>query len=140
MLRGACKKQKAIFKAEWPDGAPATLENVLRAVELGLDLQWGADHWFTSEALAEYNRQLDPLWEEYQRQLDPLWEEYQRQRATLLAEYQRQRATLLAEYQRQEAPLLAEYESQRAPIWAEYKRQLAPIWLAALLESLGAAS
>ena len=94
MLRGACIEQKALFKREWPDGAPATLENVLRAVELGLDLSWGAGHWFTSEALAEYARQRATILAEYESQHAPIWAECQRQRATLRAEYKRQLAPI----------------------------------------------
>lgn len=47
MLRGACPQQRQIFRLEWPQGAEATLENVRRAQELGLDLEWGA-RWFTN--------------------------------------------------------------------------------------------
>ena len=53
MLSGACDEQKAIFKGEWPKGAEATLGNVRRAQELGLDLDWGTK-WFTPEALRIY--------------------------------------------------------------------------------------
>ena len=94
MLRGACKEQKKIFKAEWPDGAEATLGNVLRAVELGLNLEWGR-RLFSPTARAEYERQVGALW----------------------AEYKRQEAALRAEYNRQEAALWAEYQRQIAPFW-----------------------
>jgi hypothetical protein len=57
MLRGACPEQREIFEAEWPSGAEATLENVLRAVELGLDLEWGR-RLFSPTARAEYERQI----------------------------------------------------------------------------------
>ena len=112
MLRGACSEQKRIFKAEWPGGAEATLENVLRAVELGLDLPWGT-RWFTAEARAEYERRV----------------------ASIQAEYERQEAPIRAEYDRQVAPIRAEYERREAPIWAERQRQEAILWLAAFLAS-----
>ena len=95
MLRGACAGQKRLFRSEWPAGAEATLENVLRAQELGLDLPWGADHLFTPEARAEYQRQSAPLWAEYERQMAPI----------------------RAERKRQEAPIWAERDRQMAPIW-----------------------
>ena len=90
MLRGACKEQKKIFKAEWPDGAEATLGNVLRAVELRLDLDWGT-RLFTPAARAEYYRQTGTLLAEYYRQEAPFWAEYYQQTATLRAERDRQR-------------------------------------------------
>ena len=135
MLRGACAKQRRLFRSEWPKGAEATLENVLRAQELGLDLQWGAEHLFTPEARAEYARQEAPLWAECQRQRAALWAEYERQRAAIWAECGRQEAPLWAEYQRQRDATWAEYKRQEATIWAEYERQIAPIWLAAFLAS-----
>src|SRR3990167_1578140 len=54
MLSGACDEQKAIFASEWPKGAEATLGNVRRAQELGLDLDWGTK-WFTPKALRIYD-------------------------------------------------------------------------------------
>ena len=54
MLRGACREQREIFKGEWPLGAEATLGNVRRAQELGLDLNWGAK-WFTPEPRRLYD-------------------------------------------------------------------------------------
>jgi len=54
MLSGACDEQKAIFASEWPKGAEATLGNVRRAQELGLDLEWGAK-WFPPEPRRLYD-------------------------------------------------------------------------------------
>jgi len=93
MLRGACSEQKRIFKAEWPGGAEATLENVLRAVELDLYLPWGT-RWFTAEARAEYERQHAPIRAECDRQMAPIWAEYERQEAPIRAKRQRQEAIL----------------------------------------------
>jgi len=135
MLRGACAGQKRLFRSEWSAGAEATLENVLRAQELGLDLQWGADHLFTPEARAEYQRQLAPLLAEYERQSAPIRAERKRQEAPIWAEYERQEAPIQAELDRQVASIWAEYKRQMAPIWAERDRQMAPIWLAAFLAS-----
>ncbi len=57
MLRGACKEQRDIFEAEWPEGADVTIENVRRARELGLNLAWG-EHWFTAAALKVYDEAI----------------------------------------------------------------------------------
>ena len=54
MLRGACREQRDIFRAEWPEGVDVTLENVRRAQELGLNLGWG-ERWFTDPAWEAYN-------------------------------------------------------------------------------------
>jgi hypothetical protein len=68
MLGGACREQRAVFRKEWPDGAPVTVRAALRAVALGLDLEWLASKLFPSSLWAEYERQEAPLWAEYERQ------------------------------------------------------------------------
>ena len=72
MLRGACKEQRAIFKAEWPTGADATIENVRRAQELGLNLEWGL-RWFTATARAAYQEATAPAWAAYQEADATAW-------------------------------------------------------------------
>ena len=42
--RKACIEQRKVFKAEWPGGADLTEANLLRAAELGLDLDWLMAH------------------------------------------------------------------------------------------------
>ena len=43
MLRYPHQDQYEAFKTEWPDGAELTVENLLRAVELGISIDWIAD-------------------------------------------------------------------------------------------------
>jgi hypothetical protein len=83
MLKDACPEQRHIFRKEWPNGAPVTIEAAMRAIELRLDISW-----------------LSRLLQE------DLLAEYQQQRAPLLAEYQQQRAFLGAEYHQQIARIL----------------------------------
>lgn len=125
-LRGACPEQKALFAATFPKGMAITEENVVKALRVGLEVEWGLKRWLPATLLAEYQQQDALLWAEYARQSTPLLVEYQRQHAPLWAEYERQPA-LLVEYQRQLAPLWAEYERQSAPFWAEYQRQKDPL-------------
>jgi hypothetical protein len=139
MLRGACSEQKRVFKAEWPAGASATLENVLRAVELGLDLEWGR-RLFSPTARAEYDQQEAPLRAEYYREWALLRDEYHREWALLRDEHKREGALLRAEHKRQGATLWqawAEHKRQVALLLAKYQRQIAPFWLAAFLASHG---
>ena len=97
MLRGACKEQREVFVQEWPDGAEVTIENVLRAVELGLHLSWGTKKWFTPEAKAKYWRGRTPIREAYLRQIAPIREANERQLAAIWLDYQRQHAALWLE-------------------------------------------
>ena len=103
----ACKEQVDTFKAEWPKGTLPTEKALLRAVELGLDIDWLAGHYLTAPALAEYERVTAQAWAEYERVTAPALAEYQRVRAPALAEYQRVTAPALAEYKRVRVPALA---------------------------------
>ena len=100
--RGACHSQVVRFGAKWPDGAEPTEANLLRAVELGLDLSWLA-HQLPGRLRSKYQRQGAPLFTEFHRQGARLW-----------AEDDRQLALLRAEYERREAPLLARLIAQAA--------------------------
>ena len=75
MLKGACRGQRAIFRAEWPEGVDATIENVRRAQELGLDLSWG-EGWFTVAALKAYREAIAPAWVAYREATATAWKAY----------------------------------------------------------------
>ena len=80
----ACPGQVEVFKAEWPEGVIVTEEALLRAVELGLDLEWFALHWLSASIEAEYKRQRAAIDAEYKRQRAPIYAEYKRQIAAIL--------------------------------------------------------
>ena len=71
MLRkeGATCLSLSRFQAEWPNGAEITLENLLRAADLELDLPWWARHFLPTPLRAEFGRQVNPLWVEFSRQV-----------------------------------------------------------------------
>lgn len=98
-LGARCEELRA-FEREWPDGAAVTRENVLRAVELRLDMEWFARRLLPESQAAEYRRQVAPLRAEYKRQQEPLWAEHWRQR-TPLSEYERQRLPLRIAFEQQ---------------------------------------
>ena len=72
MLRGACREQRDIFEAEWPEGVEVTIENVRRARELGLNLAWG-EHWFTATARKAYREAVAPARKAYLEAIAPAW-------------------------------------------------------------------
>ena len=79
---GASCEQLDAFSAEWPDGAEITLENCLRAAELGLDLDWLAEKMFPARAWEAYRQATAPAREAYRQATAPAWEAYERARAT----------------------------------------------------------
>jgi len=75
MLKGACKEQRDLFEAEWPEGADATIENVRRAQELGLNLAWG-EHWFPADPWKAYYAAVAPARKAYEEATSQAWEAY----------------------------------------------------------------
>ncbi len=67
MLRekDACSSEVRIFQKEWPEGAKITFKNVLRALDLNLDIDWLADHCLTAPALKVYVKIDTPAFEAY---------------------------------------------------------------------------
>ena len=55
-LKGACEKELAIVRKEWPNGIPLTKAAANRAAELGLDLYWAANTLLTRPEYIEYER------------------------------------------------------------------------------------
>ena len=54
---GGCEEyQVEVFEEEWPDGARPLLKNLMRCVELGLDLGWFAIECLTVPAWEEYKK------------------------------------------------------------------------------------
>src|SRR5487761_2539672 len=71
----ACDNQAAIFAAEWPDGCEVTPEVAQRAVALGLDLNWAAEHLLPKTALAAYEAARAPAWAAYEAVAAPAFVE-----------------------------------------------------------------
>ena len=67
--KGAGCNELIRFKAEWPNGAEITLENLLRAAELDLDLLWWVQNCLPAPLRAALARQMAPLWAALARQV-----------------------------------------------------------------------
>jgi hypothetical protein len=63
----ACEEQVARFEREWPQGANVTVQHCNRAVEIGLDLDWLAEHMLTATAWAAYKQAKAPAFYEASR-------------------------------------------------------------------------
>ena len=75
MLKGACREERAIFRKEWPEGVEVTLENVRRAQEIGLSLEWGK-RWFTPEARKAYDEATAPAGKAFVEAIAPARKAY----------------------------------------------------------------
>ena len=61
----ACDSQVNIFEDEWLDGGVMTLQNVVRATELSLDLDWFASRFLSDPARKAYDEAVDPARKAY---------------------------------------------------------------------------
>ena len=90
---GASCEQLDTFSDEWPDGAEITLDNCLRAAELGLDLDWLAEKMFPARALEAYEQATVPAWEAYEQARATAWEAYRHALAPAWKAFEQARAT-----------------------------------------------
>ena len=97
----ACEEQVIVFEGEWPAGADITAANIMRAVELKLDIDWLVKHVLTALAYAAYEKATAQAYAAYKK-------------ATAPAYY--------AAYKKAEALAYAAYEKAKAPAYAAYKK------------------
>ena len=117
----ACEDQVQIFSLEWPDGCEVTVETILRAYSLGLNVDYVATKVLRATTLAEYERARATASDKYERATAPAWVEHKRATDSALAEYLRARdSSAWALYERTRTTALAEYLRALSPAWAEY--------------------
>jgi len=92
-------KHLALFADEWPSGMSVTLGNCKRAVELGLDVNWAAEHLLSS----------------------PAWKAYDEARAPALKSYNEATAPARKSYNEARATARKAYDEATAPAWKAYK-------------------
>ncbi|MBK7330575.1 MAG: hypothetical protein IPI85_16310 [Dehalococcoidia bacterium] len=117
MLKGACKEQRDIFRAEWPEGVDVTIENVRRAQELGLALAWG-EHWFTVPAKKAYREATAPARKAYLEAIDEAI------------------APARKVYNEAIAQAWKAYDEATAPARKAYDEAIATAWVAAYIQSV----
>uniref|UniRef100_A0A6M3KMG8 Uncharacterized protein n=1 Tax=viral metagenome TaxID=1070528 RepID=A0A6M3KMG8_9ZZZZ len=82
----ACREQVATFRSEWGDSVTLTRAALLRAAELGLDLDWWAKRALAGAQLAECEKKRAPIVAEYWKKLAAIVAEYEKKRAAIVAE------------------------------------------------------
>ena len=100
---GASCEQLDTFSDEWPDGAEITLDNCLRAAELGLDLDWLAEKMFPAPALEAYEKATAPAFEAYEKARATAWEAYRQATAPAWEAFEKAIAPALEAYEKAKA-------------------------------------
>ena len=145
MLGVACKEQRAIFRKEWPKGVEVTLENVRRAQEIGLSLEWGRG-WFTPEAGKAFDEAIAPAGKAFDEAIAPAAKTYHeaiatarkaydKAAATAAKAYHEATATAAKAYDKATAPARKAYDEATATAAKAYHEAIAPAWFLAFLDS-----
>jgi len=69
--KDACNYQVTVFEKEWPDGAEITVEAILRAVELELDLDWFTRQFLPAPVRKVYNEAMTSAQRAYDEVIAP---------------------------------------------------------------------
>lgn len=131
------------FSEEWPEGAPVTVETMLRARELCLDIDLLLRQ-APAEYLAEYMQVRAMARAEFKQTDDAALAKYDRIKEAMRAELATRHRTskirgpLSAEYRRLDDAALDEYEHIRAAALAKYERDIAQTTVACIVSLLRA--
>ena len=91
-----------IFEKEWGIEVEVTLPNLLRAVELQLDIDWFACHCLPV-----------PIWARYYAEAAPILARYDAEEAPILARHNVEIASIWARYNVEIAPIRARYDAEK---------------------------
>lgn len=109
-----------IFQSEWPENCETTLENLLRAVELGLDLNWFAQNFLSDSAFVDYIKNTASAFAKNLKATAPFLKRYILNAACPSQEkYMKAITPLTMEYMRDVAPILAQMMMDNGSIGEE---------------------
>jgi len=129
MLRekNACHRQVAVFEKEWPDGVKITKKAIIRAVVLGLDIDWFADNFLSAPIRKAYWKAMASVREAYNEVTAPVQkvflivpaeEAYEEAEASIWRAY---RKVGWEAYEKALTSALKAYREATSPIWKAYE-------------------
>jgi len=119
-ILGACATQVEGFRRAFPkadNGVTVTVENVLKALEAGLDLRWLAMAVFTTPDYVEYRHIKDAACVEYMRVVETAWDAYYDVSNSILAMGDPWRPRAAKRRNRALEASKAEYNRAKAAAW-----------------------
>ena len=109
--KGACAEQVALFTKLWPQGVVPSLEAILRAQAVGLDLRWAACVLLSPMANSTYNAAMEPARKACNEAVEPARKAYNE--AVVAAEKDYNEAVAAAKK--------AYYKSETQALWRAMK-------------------
>ena len=140
--KGACDEQVALFTKLWPQGVVPSLEAILRAQAVGLDLRWAACVLLSPMANSTYNAAMEPARKACNEAVEPARKAYNEaveparkayNEAVVAAEKDYNEAVVTAEKDYNEAVAAAEKDYNEAVAAAKkayYKSETQALWRA----------
>ena len=116
--RASCP-QVDTFETEWKDGCEVNLPNLLRAVELELDLNWFALHCLPAPIWERYDAEIAPIRKRYHAEVAPIWTRYHAEIAPIRDRYDAEIATIRKRYDAEIATIRKRYDAEVATIIAQ---------------------
>ena len=93
--KNVCEGQVTIFEKEWPDGVKITKKAIIRAVELGLDIDWFADNFLSALTRKAYRKAIALAWKAYEEGIASAWKAYKEAVAPVQEAYEEAEALAL---------------------------------------------
>ena len=118
--KGACRDTCEALAAEWPRGAVVTPTVLDRAVELGANLHWAAEHMLSPVARTAYKAIERPAWDAYRAIQWPALEAYEAIQRSAWDAYVVIRQPALDAYWAIRQPAWDAYEAIRQPAMDAY--------------------
>ena len=127
MLRekDACEDQVTIFEEEWPDGVEVTVEAILRAVELWLDIDWFVHQFLPAPVRKAYNEAMTSAQRAYDEVIAPAQKAYDEGIASARKAYDEVVDPARKAYNEVIASTRKAYNEVIAPTWKVYDEGIA---------------
>ena len=110
----ACTGQYELFCRTWPDGCKVTLKDCKKAVRLGFDIDWAAQHLLGKAELEAYNEAVATARKAYYEAVAPAQKAYNEATAPAQKEFDEAAALALNAYDEAVAPARKAYNEAKA--------------------------
>ena len=117
----ACTEQYELFCRTWPDGCKVTLKDCKKAVRLGFDIDWAAQHLLGKAELEAYREAIAPARKAYNEAVAPAQKEYEEAVATAQKAYNDAVAPAQKEFDEAVAPVRKAYNEAVDPVRKAYR-------------------
>ena len=136
--RNACQTHIRIFSKEWPDGCELNRENLQRALDLGLSIDWLTYVMVSSDSYNEYNTKRNSARAKFERVVDPVYTLLRENLALLRAKANEKPDWTQNEYDEKRVAIYAVHREKCKLLEAEYAAKVGTFAIDTLIDYLSA--